>query len=160
MPLAEANGGSEGRPASSTGLIAAGSRNARSIACHCSGSSRMSRPAAAGRDILDEPEQWQAILRALREPAAMRPVLEAGRPSDPPFASASGIESASWSYRGRRYALLVNVTDGPARLDEEALAPWRSLFEARSDPRHVLPPCGAGRCLLPGTALWLESRPR
>lgn len=105
------------------------------------------------------PEEWQALARVARELAAARPVLDEGAPASAPFAVPAGVLARSWTRGGRRYALLVNDGAGPAALDAGALAEWRALFAARSDPRLVLPACGEASCLPPGGVLWLEGRP-
>jgi hypothetical protein len=115
-------------------------------------------PASGGRDLLGYPEEWQALARVLLELQAVRPVLEGGADEPMPFAVPPGVDARAWSYRGRRYVLLVNASSGGAPLDQSALIPWRALFEVRSDARHVMRPCGAMVCLRPRAALWLEGR--
>jgi hypothetical protein len=114
--------------------------------------------APEGRDLLDYPEEWQAVVRAARELSAMRAVLERGMTVPPPFPVPGGLEARAWTYGGRRYVLLVNPSGAGAPLDAGALAPWRALFEVRSDPRQALKRCGSGLCLPAGAALWLEGR--
>lgn len=111
-----------------------------------------------GRDLLDYPEEWQAVIRAVRELTAMKPVLERGTLVVQPFEVPDGLEVRAWTYRGRRYVLLVNSTSADAPLNAEDFVPWRALFEVRSDARYVLKPCGTKHCLSPGKALWLEGR--
>ncbi|MEQ1919911.1 MAG: hypothetical protein ABL955_11990 [Elusimicrobiota bacterium] len=118
-------------------------------------------PAAPdGRDLVDYPEEWQALIRVVREMTAMQPLLERGRLVAPPFAAAEGLAARAWIYRGRRYALLVNVSGTDAALESDALASWRVLYEVRSDARELLKPCGAMFCLPPHGVLWLEGRLR
>ncbi len=111
----------------------------------------------AGRDILDYPEEWQALSRVARELRAVRPVLDEGAPAAAPF-SVPGVEARAWSRSGRLYVLLVNVSGGPVPLDGAALSSWRALFEARSAPAENLLPCAAGLCLPAEGVLWLEGR--
>lgn len=111
-----------------------------------------------GRDLLDYPEEWQAVVRAAREPAAMRPVLEEGKAAPPPFEVPDGLTARAWTRLGRGYLLLVNSSGADAALDGEDLVPWRALFEVRSDARELLRPCGEKLCIPPGKALWLEAR--
>lgn len=111
-----------------------------------------------GRDLLDYPEEWQALARAFRELQAMRPVIEGGLDAPAPFAAPPGTEARAWSRHRRRYVLLVNSSGADAAFDGDDLAPWRALFEVRSDARKVMRPCGAKFCLPPGRALWLEGR--
>lgn len=118
---------------------------------------RLPRP-PEGRDILDYPEEWQAMARVARELLAMRPILESGRPSPSPFAVPAGVEAGSWIRDGRRYVLMVNTSGAPAPIDADSLAPWRALFAVRSDPRQVLAVCGRQRCLPPFGVFWLEGR--
>lgn len=81
-----------------------------------------------------------------------------GAPAPLPF-SAPGLLARAWARHGRRYVLLVNATAAPQPLEPSLLAPWRALFEVRSDARELLTPCAQGLCLEPGRALWLEGRP-
>jgi hypothetical protein len=113
-----------------------------------------------GADWADYPEEWLAVVRVLRETRSLRPVLEGGRPVPVPFPAPDGVLSRAWSHRGRVYVLLVNAAAAPAPLDPDALKPWRALFEARSDPREALSPCGAAAaaCLPAEGVLWLEGR--
>jgi|CXWL01.1.fsa_nt_gi hypothetical protein len=111
-----------------------------------------------GRDLLDYPEEWQALSRVAREMTAMQPLLEEGSIVATPFAAAQGLEARAWVYRGRRYGLLVNSSSMDVAFDADAIAPWRVLFEVRADARELLVPCGVKFCLPPGRALWLEGR--
>jgi len=113
----------------------------------------------AGRDILDFPEEWQAVARVARELLLMRPVLQGGDPAPPPIAVPAGMESNAWTFEGRVYTLIVNPTGEPLRIADEGLIGRRALFEVRADPRQDLAACGGGRCLPPGGVLWLEGRP-
>ena len=88
----------------------------------------------------------------------MQPLLEGGTLVAAPFAVPDGLLLRAWSYRGRRYVLLVNASGTDAALDAQALVPWRALFEVRSDARDLLIRCGAAFCLPPHRALWLEGR--
>jgi len=115
--------------------------------------------APRGRDLLEYPEEWQAVVRAVREIEAMRPMLERGRLVSVPFAVPNGIESRAWAYQGRRYILLVNDSGAGVPFDAEVLVPWRALFEVRSDARQIMSPCGVKLCLAPRKALWLEGSP-
>jgi hypothetical protein len=116
-------------------------------------------PAApAGHDLLDYPEEWQAPARVIRELQAMHPVFEHGVDVPAPFAVPPGAEARVWSYRGRRYALLVNPSGSDTAFDADAFAGWRTLFEVRSDARRILKPCGVKFCLPSERALWLEGR--
>jgi hypothetical protein len=114
--------------------------------------------APAGVDYLDYPEESQALERVLRELLILRPILQEGTPSAPPFAVPTGIERRAWDWQGRRYVLLVNASAAPLPLDVECLRPWRALFAVRADPREALGFCGPGRCLEEGGVLWLEGR--
>ncbi len=111
------------------------------------------------RDILDYPEEWQAQARVLRELQAVRPVLERGRETGVPFPVPPGVEARAWSFGGRRYVVLVNASDADAAFEADDLAPWRALFEVRTDARQALNACAARRCLPSHRALWLEGRP-
>ena len=115
-------------------------------------------PTPAGRDLLDYPEERQAVDRVSRELLAVQPIMRGGAPAPAPFAVPAGIELRAWSFRGRAYALLVNSSGGPRPLEEKSLAPWRALFAVRSDARELLTPCGTGRCISPDGVLWLEGR--
>jgi hypothetical protein len=112
----------------------------------------------AGQDLLDYPEEWQAVARVSRELLSMQAILQSGAPVSVPFAVPTGLESRAWASRGRRYVLLVNNSDQPQPLEYGSLAPWRSLFSVRSDARQILRDCGADHCLAPGGVLWLEGR--
>jgi len=112
----------------------------------------------AGTDILDYPEEWQAVVRVAREALAARPILEKSVPAPAPFVVPDGIAVRAWTLAGRRYALLVNISGAPEPLDEGVLAPWRALFAVRSDARELLAPCGRRRCLPAEGVLWLEGR--
>jgi hypothetical protein len=114
--------------------------------------------APKGYDLLDFDEEWQVPARVVRELLALRPVLEQGAPASAPFVVPAGIDLRAWTFRGRRYVLLVNSSGGPLALEERSLAPWRALFAVRSDARQNLPACGTGRCLAPEGVLWLEGR--
>ena len=114
--------------------------------------------APAGRDLLEYVEEWQAIDRVARELIVMRPILQGGDSAPAPFAVPVGMESRSWTYQGRRYALLVNASGTSLPLEERILAPWRALFAVRSDPRQVLSSCGKDLCLPAEGVLWLEGR--
>ncbi|MFA6003551.1 MAG: hypothetical protein WC881_05735 [Elusimicrobiota bacterium] len=111
-----------------------------------------------GHDILEYPEEFQAVLRAARELAAMKPVLEGGRAIPAPMALPAGVEARAWAYQGRRYVLLVNPAGAPAPLEPAGLAPWRALFEVRSAPAETLAACGTRVCLPAQGVLWLEGR--
>ena len=112
----------------------------------------------AGRDYMEYVEESQAVDRVLREILAMRPIFQGGEPSPAPFAVASGIALRAWAYQGRRFVLLVNVSQDPLPLEAASLVPWRALFSVRADAREDLLPCGSNRCLPAGGALWLEGR--
>jgi hypothetical protein len=114
--------------------------------------------AANGRDYLEYAEESQAVDRVVRELLAVRPIMENGAPATAPFAVPAGVEFKAWSWQGRRYVLLANPSRADVPLDGNALEPWRALFAVRADPRESLIPCGAGRCLPAGDALWLEGR--
>ncbi len=111
----------------------------------------------AGRDYLEYAEESQSVDRVVRALLAMRPILEGGAPA-PAFAVPGGVEARAWTFRGRRYVLLVNPSADGLPLDEASLEPWRALFAVRSDPRYVLSFCGSNRCLPAGGVLWLEGR--
>jgi len=117
-------------------------------------------PAPAGRDHIDFPEELQAPVRALRELQALRPVLERGADAAAPFAAPAGVRTRAWRFRGREYLVLVNASSVDAAFEGEVFEGRRALFEARSDARRVLTPCGARFCLTAGRALWLEGRLR
>lgn len=111
-----------------------------------------------GRTLLEYPEEWQALARAVRELRAMKPIVEAGTEVPPAF-SGPGLESRTWRFSGRRYSVLVNVSSVPVRADAAVLGAARALFEVRAAPGENLTPCAAGgMCLDPGRVLWLESR--
>lgn len=112
----------------------------------------------AGSDWANYPEEWLSVIRVLREVQSLRPVLETGRPAGVPFAVPDGVLSRAWSHHGRTYVLLINTSSVSAALEPGPLKPWRALFEARSDPREALAPCGGGVCLAPERTLWLEGR--
>ena len=131
---------------------------ARAIAAGSAGVFLRLPRAAAGRDLVDYPEEWQAVERVALELLAVRPVIEAGAPAPAPFAVPNGVELRAWTFQGRRYVLLVNSSGGPLTLEERSLAPWRALFAVRSDPRQDLVSCGSGACLPPEGVLWLEGR--
>jgi hypothetical protein len=109
-------------------------------------------------DLLEYPEEWQAVDRVSRELLAVQPIVRGGAPAPAPFAVPAGIELRAWTFHGRGYALLVNSSGGPLPLEEKTLAPWRALFAVRSDARQLLAPCGTARCLAPDGVLWLEGR--
>jgi hypothetical protein len=111
-----------------------------------------------GRDLLDYAEEWQAVERVARELLLMRPIMQDGAPASAPFAVPAGIELRAWSFRGRRYALLVNSSGAPLPLEQKSLEPWRALFAVRSDAREILAACGTASCLPPEGVLWLEGR--
>jgi len=113
-----------------------------------------------GRAFVDYPEEWQALVRVAREMGEMRPVLENGVDEPSPAAAAEGGESRAWRLRGREYVLLVNAARVPVRVDAQASARFRALFEARADPRDLLSACAGGACLPPERVLWLEGRYR
>ena len=116
-------------------------------------------PAAPeGSDLLDYPEEWQALIRVVRELVAMQPIFEGGKLVGSPLVVQDGLSVRAWNYHGRRYVLLVNSSDTPAALDADALAPWRVLFEVRADARELLASCGTHFCLPPRRVLWLEGR--
>jgi hypothetical protein len=115
-------------------------------------------PAPAGRDLLEYFEEWQAVERVFRELLAVRPIMRGGAPAPAPFAVPAGIELRAWAFRGRRYVLIVNPSDGPLPIEERDLSPWRTLFAVRSNARESLVPCGPGACLPPEGILWLEGR--
>jgi hypothetical protein len=113
----------------------------------------------AGADALDFPEETQALGRVLRELRLMSPVVAGGETAPVPFNVPDGVRSRAWTFAGRRYVLLVNVSGGPQPLDAARLDAWRALFAVRADPAQSLESCAAGRCLAAGAALWLEGRP-
>ena len=115
-------------------------------------------PAPPGSDILDYPEEWQALMRVAREYGAIRPVIEEGQPVFVPFPTPPGIEARAWTREKRLYVLLVNVSGVPVALNEAPLAGWRALFAARANPAEGLIPCGKRRCLPAQGVLWLEGR--
>lgn len=115
-------------------------------------------PSPAGKELTDFPEEWQALARVGREAAALRPILESGFPSVPPFPVPEGAEARAWRWQGRLYVLLVNDSGAEVRVSEESLRPWRALFEVRADARALLVPCGDGLCLPAARAVWLEGR--
>jgi hypothetical protein len=111
-----------------------------------------------GTDLLSYPEEWQAFARVARELLSVKPILERGAPSQAPMSVPAGVDSRAWRFHGRRYVLLVNVSDKPAPLEQSDLVPWRALFTVRADPRESLIPCGRERCLPARGVLWLEGR--
>lgn len=111
-----------------------------------------------GREASSYPEEWQALARAAREAAAMRPVLESGLEAAVPFEVPDGVKSRAWRFRGRLYVLLVNDAKIEALIETEPLRPWRALFEVRADARDLLVACEGGRCLPARRVLWLEGR--
>lgn len=110
-----------------------------------------------GRDLLDYPEEWQALARVAREFAAMRHIIEAGeiRPAPAPV----GALSAAWSYQGRHYQLLVNASSAPVVFESPGLRGRRALFSPRADAAEALPSCDGAPCLAPEGVLWLEGAP-
>jgi hypothetical protein len=111
-----------------------------------------------GRDLLEYVEEWQAVERVSRELVFMRPIIEGGLPAPVPFVVPAGVKSRAWTFRGRRYVLLVNSSGSLLPLEEGSLATWRALFSVRSDPREILAACAAGVCLPTESILWLEGR--
>jgi len=111
-----------------------------------------------GRDLLDFPEEWQAVARVARELVLMRPVVEGGESAALPFSVPAGLEGRAWMFEGRVYVLLVNPSGRLLPLDDGAFAGRRALFAVRSDARQDLPSCPGGHCLPPGGVLWLEGR--
>jgi hypothetical protein len=114
---------------------------------------------SAGQDLLDYPEEWQAVARLAREVAGARPIVESGSIEAVPFPVPAGVDIRAWALHGRRYVLLVNSSSTPVPLGGDLLEPWRALFEVRADARLLLPACGASYCLAPQRVLWLEGRP-
>lgn len=110
------------------------------------------------RDILDYPEEWQALSRVALELRALRPALAAGAPASVPFAVPAEVSFRAWASRGRLYVVLVNGSSAPVRMDASLLDGWRALFEPRADPREAFVPCPGGTCLPPERVLWLEGR--
>jgi hypothetical protein len=108
-----------------------------------------------GHDVLEYIEEWQAVERVSRELRSMRPIMQGGLPAPDPFVVPAGIKLRVWTFRGRRYVLLVNSSGSSLKLDERSLASWRALFSVRSDPRQAL---AGGACLPPQGVLWLEGR--
>jgi hypothetical protein len=116
-------------------------------------------PAAESGDILDFPEEWQALARVFRELLSARPLIETGEPREPEAGLPAGVEARAWLWRGRRYLLIVNSSTSPAPLPSALLAERRALFAARADAREALAPCGPDlRCVPPEGVLWLEGR--
>jgi len=115
-----------------------------------------------GRTLLDVPEEWQALVRVVRELKALQPMLESGEPAPMPFAlAAEGVEGRAWRWKGRDYVVLVNRRDAPAPVPREALASrWRALFEVRRDVGDSLSLKDGVPFLAPYQALVLESRLR
>lgn len=111
-----------------------------------------------GRDLLDYPEEWQALARVAREFESMRPIIESGELRAAP--APAGALSAAWAYQGRVYQLLVNASAAPAVFDPAALSGRRALFSARADAAELLPACDGRPCLPPEGVLWLEGWPR
>jgi hypothetical protein len=112
----------------------------------------------AGHDLLEYTEEWQTVDRVTRELLAMRQVVQDGAVVPAPFAVPAGMEFRVWTFRGRRYVLLVNPSGHPLPLEQGSLVPWRALFTVRSDARQVLIACGKDVCLPPDGVLWLEGR--
>lgn len=113
-------------------------------------------PVPAGRELVDYPEEWQAIARSAREIEALRPVLESGPGT--PVPAAPGLTARAWNAGGRRYALFVNAGAAPAPVPDAELDGARALFAPRADPRQDLTACEGGSCLGAGGVLWLEGR--
>lgn len=109
-------------------------------------------------DLLDYPEEWQAVARVARELRSLRTIIDDGAAAPAPFAAPPGILVRSWTRSGRRYVLLVNVSASPLPIETELLEPWRALFSVRADARQILPGCGQSSCLPPEGVLWLEGR--
>jgi len=131
---------------------------ARAVVEGASGVSLRLPPTPGDQDLLDYPEEWQALARVSRELLSMRPILEDGALEPAPFTVPGGIEVRAWAYQGRRYVLLVNSSGGPLRLEESDLAAYRALYAVRSDPRELLSSCRQGHCLASGGVLCLEGR--
>lgn len=114
--------------------------------------------ATGGRELTSYPEEWQALSRVARETSAIRPILESGIETDVPVPLPDAIAARAWRYQGRLYVLLVNAEPIAVPIPQDELKPWRALFEVRADPRDLLAPCGADRCLPAERVLWLEGR--
>lgn len=122
---------------------------------------------AAGIRYLKEaalkPERLAAAEGAAREMRAMAPVFAGGRPIPLPFEPPTdGWTARAWTYRGRDYLILANLTrDRQWKTPAAALAPtWRPLFELRRDPRELLKEYRGAHYLRPYQVLVLESRLR
>lgn len=106
------------------------------------------------------PAAAEAVARELR---AMAPVFARGRPIPLPFPPPTdGWTARAWTYRGRDYLILANVTgDRQWKAPVAALEPtWRPLFELRRDPRELLKEYKGSHYLRPFQVLVLESRLR
>lgn len=118
---------------------------------------------SGGLTLFDYPEQWQAVVRVVREIKALQPVLEKGKPIDLSFEfEEPGLEAKVWRYRGRDYVIVLN-----RKKDRDALFPkelldfhWRPLFEVRRDPRDLLKKSGDSWYLPPYQVMVFESRLR
>lgn len=122
---------------------------------------------AAGIRYLKEaglkPERLAAAEGAAREMRAMAPIFARGRPIPLPFEPPTdGWTARAWTYRGRDYLILANITrDRQWKAPKAALAPtWRPLFEARRDPRELMKEYMGAHYLRPYQVLVLESRLR
>jgi len=98
-------------------------------------------PRPNGLTLFDFPELWGAVSAVARELKAFQPVLEEGAPAALPYApSANGLESKCWTFRGRRYVLVLNRRrEAYFKLPDVLLKPEWSLFsEPERDVRERL----------------------
>lgn len=100
---------------------------------------------------------------AARELRAMAPIFARGRAIPLPFEPPTdGWTARAWTFRGRDYLILANITrDRQWKVPAAALEPtWRPLFELRRDPRELLKEYKGSHYLRPYQVLVLESRLR
>ncbi len=122
---------------------------------------------AAGIRYLKEavlkPERLAWAEAAAREMRAMAPIFARGHPIPLPFEPPTdGWTARAWTYHGRDYLILANLTrDRQWKAPAAALEPmWRPLFELRRDPRELLKEHKGAYYLKPYQVLVLESRIR
>lgn len=100
-------------------------------------------PRPGGKTLFDFPELWRTVERVASELKEFQPVLERGEPALLPFTpKPEGVEARSWSYKGRRYVLVLNRKKTVyLKLPSELLAPgWKLLFDSGRDVRESLKP--------------------
>lgn len=93
--------------------------------------------------LFEFPEFWGAVERVSRELKSFQPVLKGGAPSRLPFSPhPHGVEAKSWTFRGRRYVVVLNRKKTFAlKLPDELLQPqWRPFFEPGRDVKDLLKP--------------------